>query len=58
VDLTYFAGYVDLVRGPLGFCNGFMGCRPMGFSPCLSLIVRVCKSTNKEEYIAEERRDK
>jgi hypothetical protein len=31
VDLTYFEGDVDPVKGPLGFCNGFMGCRPMGF---------------------------
>jgi hypothetical protein len=29
--LTNFEGYVDPVRGPLGFCNGFMECWPMGF---------------------------
>jgi hypothetical protein len=32
MDLTHFLGYVDPIKGPLGFCNGFMGCRPMGFS--------------------------
>jgi hypothetical protein len=32
MDLTDFEGYVDPVKVPLGFCNGFMGCRPMGFS--------------------------
>jgi hypothetical protein len=31
-DLTNFEGYVDPTKGPLGFCNGFMGYRPMGFS--------------------------
>jgi hypothetical protein len=31
MDLTYFAGYVEPIRGPLGFFNGFMGCHPMGF---------------------------
>jgi hypothetical protein len=31
-DLTDFAGYVDPIRGFLVFCNGFMACRPMGFT--------------------------
>jgi hypothetical protein len=43
MDLTYFEGYVDPVRGPLGFCKGFMGCSAHGFSPCLGPIVRFCK---------------
>jgi hypothetical protein len=31
VDLTDFEGYVDPVKGPLGFCNGFMDVGPWGF---------------------------
>jgi hypothetical protein len=53
MDITYFVGYMDPVRGPLGFCNEFMGCSAHGVFPCLGLIVRVCKSINKEECIVE-----
>jgi hypothetical protein len=31
-DLIDFEGYMDPVKGRLGFCSGFMGSRPMGFS--------------------------
>jgi hypothetical protein len=45
-DLTFFAGYVDPARGPLGFCNGLWDVSPWVL-PCLGLFVRNCKSINK-----------